>query len=167
MTKWGWGDLHRTSHMHPLSASFPVAAAVLDPPSVRIAGGGDTPLAGGYPLIGGFAVGVCLRQPFTCTTRPTGQNRAGSPLWGRRVIPAVRTTPTSNRLWAAVETIPQLWGLGRDRANGGDRSGPPAYVIQTDRDYSNALSARRVRPPLFGCRVSGMACMGTSPASLR
>ncbi|MBI4729809.1 MAG: penicillin acylase family protein [Acidobacteria bacterium] len=42
---WRWSRLHVTQTAHPLSGSFPEAAAVLDPPAVPVGGDADTVLA--------------------------------------------------------------------------------------------------------------------------
>jgi len=46
---WRWDRIHGTHPRHPLSATFPEAAALLDPPAVGVGGDGDTPQAAGYP----------------------------------------------------------------------------------------------------------------------
>ena len=127
MTKWGWGDLHRTSHMHPLSASFPASAALLDPPSVRIAGGGDTPLAGGYPLIGGFAVGSASVNRYVHDPSDWSKSRWIAPL-GSSGHPGSPHYIDQQQMWSGRRDHPAIVGLGRDRANGGVRSGPVTGV---------------------------------------
>ena len=108
MSAWRWGDLHRTSHAHPLSASFPAAAVLLDPPSVGTAGGGDTPHAGGYPLIGGFAVGSASVNRYVHDPSDWTKSRWIAPL-GSSGHPGSPHYTDQQQLWAAVETIPQLW----------------------------------------------------------
>jgi penicillin amidase len=39
---WRWGRVHATRPRHPLSAAFPGAAPLLNPPSVSLGGDGDT-----------------------------------------------------------------------------------------------------------------------------
>ena len=48
--RWVWGALHRTAPKHPLSASFPEHAPLLDPPSYPMGGDGETPQAGSYSM---------------------------------------------------------------------------------------------------------------------
>ena len=108
MSAWRWGDLHRTSHAHPLSASFPSAGALLDPPSVGTAGGGDTPHAGGYPLIDGFAVGSASVNRYVHDPSDWSKSRWIAPL-GSSGHPGSPHYTDQQHLWAAVETIPQLW----------------------------------------------------------
>ena len=48
-----WGEEHRPAFRHPLSATFPNAAALLDPPSFPVGGDGDTVMAVGLaPALG-------------------------------------------------------------------------------------------------------------------
>ena len=108
MSEWRWGDLHRTNHTHPLSASFPAAAVLLDPPSVGTAGGGDTPHAGGYPLIDGFAVGSASVNRYVHDPSDWSKSRWIAPL-GSSGHPGSPHYTDQQQLWAAVETIPQLW----------------------------------------------------------
>ena len=48
MSTWTWGKVHPTRPRHPLSASFPELALLLDPPSVALGGDGDTPQSASY-----------------------------------------------------------------------------------------------------------------------
>ena len=48
MDAWHWGKVHRTRPRHPLSAAFPEAAALLDPPAVGFGGDNDTPQAAAF-----------------------------------------------------------------------------------------------------------------------
>jgi penicillin amidase len=54
--EWRWGRLHVTRPRHPLSAAFPEAAPLLDPPSVPLGGDGDTVQAAAYVPAAGFEV---------------------------------------------------------------------------------------------------------------
>ena len=108
MNAWSWGDLHRTNHRHPLSDSFPGAAPMLDPPAVRFAGGGDTPQAGGYPLIGGFRVGSASVNRYVHDPSDWTKSRWIAPL-GSSGHPGSPHYTDQQQLWAAVDTIPQLW----------------------------------------------------------
>jgi penicillin amidase len=53
---WRWDRLHVTRPRHPLSAVFPDAAALLDPPSVGVGGDGDTVQASSFVPGAGYAV---------------------------------------------------------------------------------------------------------------
>ena len=50
---WRWDRIHRTGPRHPLSASFPDLAELLDPPSVGVGGDGDTPQAAAFACADG------------------------------------------------------------------------------------------------------------------
>lgn len=108
MNAWRWGDLHRTLHRHPLADRFPAAARVLDPPAVRFGGGGDTPQAGGYPLIGGFRVGSASVNRYVHDPSDWTESRWIAPL-GSSGHPGSPHYTDQQESWAAVETIPQLW----------------------------------------------------------
>jgi penicillin amidase len=53
---WRWGRLHTTQPRHPLSASFPEHAAILDPPALAVSGDGDTVRQGGFTASQGYGV---------------------------------------------------------------------------------------------------------------
>jgi penicillin amidase len=53
---WHWGRLHVTRPRHPLSAAYPEAAPLLDPPSVSLGGDGDTVQAAAYLPAAGFEI---------------------------------------------------------------------------------------------------------------
>jgi len=61
-----WGEAHRPQFVHPLSASFPQAAALLDPPFLPVSGDSDTVLATGLiPAAGPAATyGALSRYVF-------------------------------------------------------------------------------------------------------
>jgi penicillin amidase len=51
---WTWGRLHLARPRHPLSATFPAAAALLDPPPAPAGGDGDTVQAAEFVPAAGF-----------------------------------------------------------------------------------------------------------------
>jgi penicillin amidase len=61
-----WGEVHRPRLSHPLSALFPEAAPMLDPPAEPLAGDGDTVQANGLiaPLGPRAAYGALARYSF-------------------------------------------------------------------------------------------------------
>jgi penicillin amidase len=105
---WRYGALHRTLPRHPLSAAFPAAAPLLDPPGTACHGDGDTPLQGGYNLenpfiITGLSVNRYIHDPADWSRSrwivPMGvSGHPGSPHYSDQM-----------RLWADIRTIPQLW----------------------------------------------------------
>lgn len=62
----GWGEMHRPRFAHPLSALFPEAAPLLDPPAAALAGDGDTVQANGLvaPSGASAAYGALARYAF-------------------------------------------------------------------------------------------------------
>ena len=107
MAQWQWGRLHRTRPQHPLSAVFPAAASLLNPPSLPVHGDGDTPLAGSHAFdtfdVTGLSVNRYIHDPSDWT-----RSRWISPL-GASGHPASPHYADQARLWADVEFIPQLW----------------------------------------------------------
>ncbi|MFM1988663.1 MAG: hypothetical protein RJA99_1620 [Pseudomonadota bacterium] len=61
-----WGDAHRVRLSHPLSALFPQAAALLDPPGAPVGGDNDTVWANGCYAASGLAAayGAVARYAF-------------------------------------------------------------------------------------------------------
>lgn len=53
---WRWGRVHRTMPQHPLAATFPDLATLLNPPSVPVGGDGDTVQAASFIAAAGYAV---------------------------------------------------------------------------------------------------------------
>ena len=54
LTSWTWGRLHIARPRHPLSAAFPEAAKLLDPPASPAGGDGDTVQAADFVPAAGF-----------------------------------------------------------------------------------------------------------------
>lgn len=105
---WFWGRVHRTRPSHPLSKTFPDAAAALDPPSLGVHGDGDTPLAASYSLperytVSGLSVNRYIHDPSDWRN-----SRWIVPL-GSSGHPASPHFADQAELWADVEFIPQLW----------------------------------------------------------
>ena len=108
MSKWDWGQLHRTHPQHPLSLIFPELAELLNPPAVPTHGDGDTPLAGSYAfhnefIATGMSVNRYIHDPSDWTNSrwivPLGASgHPGSPHYADQA-----------EMWANVEYIPQLW----------------------------------------------------------
>lgn len=108
MNAWQYGQLHRTRPRHPLSAAFPDAAGLLDPPGTACHGDGDTPLQGGYNLenpfiLTGMSVNRYIHDPADWTRSrwivPMGvSGHPGSPHYADQMP-----------LWRDIKTVPQLW----------------------------------------------------------
>ncbi len=107
-SRWTWGEAHRTRPRHPLSDDFPEVANRLDPPSLRVHGDSDTPLAGSFSApkrygVAGLSVTRYIFDPSDWRNSkwivPLGASgHPGSPHYADQA-----------ELWAEVEFIPQLW----------------------------------------------------------
>ena len=105
---WRWGALHRTAHRHPLVTVFPEAALLLNPPTVAASGGGDTPLAGAFRLVGGYAVELASVVRYVHDPSAWGRSRWIVPL-GASGHPGSLHYADQQETWGAVGTIPQQW----------------------------------------------------------
>ena len=56
MDNWIWGKVHATRPVHPLSTIFPDISEALNPPSVSMGGGLDTPQAAGHSPMGPYVI---------------------------------------------------------------------------------------------------------------
>ena len=107
-SKWHWGAVHRTRPRHPLSRAFPESASLLDPPRVATHGDGDTPLAGAYSMIDRFSATVMSVNRYIHDPSDWRNSRWIVPL-GASGHPGSPHYADQARLWADVQTIPQLW----------------------------------------------------------
>jgi penicillin amidase len=107
-SKWRWGDLHHTEHRHPLSAAFPEAASLLDPPKVQAHGDSDTPLSGATALHSSFTVQAGSINRYIHDPSNWSNSRWVVPL-GASGHPGSPHYSDQQRLWADVQYIPQLW----------------------------------------------------------
>lgn len=108
MSTWFWGRLHRTRPTHPLTASYPDAADLLNPPSYGVHGDGDTPLAGSFGInnrytVSGLSVNRYIHDPSDWSNSkwivPLGSSgHPGSPHYADQA-----------EAYSNVEFIPQLW----------------------------------------------------------
>jgi len=105
---WRWGDLHQVALQHPLARAFPEAATLLNPPRVEVSGDGDTPLLTGCRVAAGFQVILGSVNRYIYDPSNWSNGRWVVPL-GASGHPASPHHVDQQRLWAQVETIPQLW----------------------------------------------------------
>ena len=108
VSKWRWGDLHKTGHAHPLSKAFPEAAAQLNPPKVEASGDGDVPFASGGPVPAEFAIKTGPINRYIHDPSNWSNGRWIVPL-GSSGHPASPHFADQQQMWAKIETIPQLW----------------------------------------------------------
>jgi len=108
MAEWQWGKVHRTHPVHPLSASFPDLADLLDPPGVPASGDGETPQQGGYSHEDRFTVTAVSVNRYIHDPSDWRRSRWIVPL-GASGHPASPHYADQAEMWAAVEYVPQLW----------------------------------------------------------
>jgi len=108
MAQWQWGKVHHTRPRHPLSAAFPEAADLLDPPQVPASGDGDTPQQGGYSPTDPFVVTAVSVNRYIHDPSDWRRSRWIVPL-GASGHPASPHYADQAEMWAAVEYVPQLW----------------------------------------------------------
>ena len=116
MSGWTWGRVHRTRPMHTLSPSFPDLAELLDPPSLPVGGGLDTPQAGSYPISGPFTVTGTSVARYVFDTSDWDESRWIVPL-GASGHPGSPHYANQAEAWSRVELIPMLYGWPRIRAS--------------------------------------------------
>jgi penicillin amidase len=112
---WQWGRVHRTQPRHPLSAAFPEAAAILDPPSVPMGGDGDTVQSAGFIAAAGYGITLAsvARYAFDLAdwdrsgwVVPLGASgHPGSPHYADQAGP-----------WSDVRLLPMRYGWAGIRA---------------------------------------------------
>jgi penicillin G amidase len=112
---WRWGRVHATGPRHPLSALWPDAAALLDPPSVPVGGDGDTVQNAGFIATAGYGVTVtsAARYVFdlgdweqSAWVTPLGvSGHPGSPHYADQVAP-----------WSEGRLLPMRYDWGRIQA---------------------------------------------------
>jgi penicillin amidase len=108
VSKWRWGDLHKTGHVHPLSGAFPEAADQLNPPRVEASGDGDVPFASGSPTPAEFAIKSGPINRYIHDPSNWSNGRWIVPL-GSSGHPASPHFSDQQDMWAKIDTIPQLW----------------------------------------------------------
>jgi penicillin amidase len=115
LATWRWGRVHGTQPRHPLSAAFPEAAPLLDPPAVAMGGDGDTVQAAGFIATAGYGITVTsvARYAFDLGdwersgwVVPLGvSGHPGSPHYADQVA-----------AWREVRLLPMRYGWDRIRA---------------------------------------------------
>tara|TARA_Y100001949_G_scaffold99798_1_gene84164 strand:+ start:31 stop:1521 length:1491 start_codon:yes stop_codon:yes gene_type:complete len=108
MTKWRWGGMHQTDQVHPLARSFTESADKLNPPRVEAPGDSDVPFASGSPTSAEFSIKTGPINRYIHDPSDWGNGRWIVPL-GSSGHPASPHFSDQQRMWAKVETIPQLW----------------------------------------------------------
>ena len=105
---WRWSKLHRTRPRHPLSALFPEAARVLDPPSFTMDGDADTPLAASYAMAEPFTVMGMSVARYVFDLNDWDNSAWIVPL-GSSGHPGSPHYADQAAIWANVDLIPMLY----------------------------------------------------------
>ncbi|MFC3127438.1 penicillin acylase family protein [Pseudoroseomonas globiformis] len=103
-----WGEAHRPRFAHPLSALFPEAAAVLDPPALPVGGDGDTVLANGLLGAGGSAAAYGPLARYAFDVGNWEQSR-WAVFHGASGHPGSPHYNNQNRAWSACEMVPMRY----------------------------------------------------------
>ena len=103
-----WGEKHRPRLAHPLSALFPEAAALLDPPSLPVGGDSDTVLATGIVPASGpvAAYGALSRYVFDVGNWDASQWVVFHGVSGQ---PGSVHYADQNPAWSACAMVPMLY----------------------------------------------------------
>ncbi|UPY38667.1 penicillin acylase family protein [Sediminicoccus sp. KRV36] len=103
-----WGEVHRPRFTHPLSAQFPEAASVLDPPALALGGDGDTVMANGLiaPLGPRAQYGALSRYAFDVGA---WENSLWSVFLGTSGHPASPHYSDQHATWAAAQMTPMRY----------------------------------------------------------
>ena len=118
---WKWGDVHRTRPRHPLSAAFPDAADLLDPPGFGMSGDGDTPQAGSYGIVAPDSSST-IWDSFTITGTSVARYVWDTSDWdnSRWIVPLGSSGHAGSPhyadqgpIWADVELIPATYSWER------------------------------------------------------
>ena len=109
---WRWSKLHRTRPRHPLSALFPEAARVLDPPSFTMDGDADTPLAASYAMAEPFTVMGMSVARYVFDLNDWDNSAWIVPL-GSSGHPGSPHYADQAAIWANVDLIPMLYDWTR------------------------------------------------------
>jgi penicillin G amidase len=103
-----WGEVHRPRFTHPLSALFPEAASVLDPPALPLGGDGDTVMANGLiaPLGPRAQYGALSRYAFDVGE---WENSLWTVFLGASGHPASPHYADQHANWAAARMTPMRY----------------------------------------------------------
>ncbi len=103
-----WGDIHRPRFAHPLSALYPGAAALLDPPSLPIGGDTDTVQANGLSAVAGLdaTYGAIARYVYDVGNWDACR---WSVFHGTAGHPGSPHYADQNPVWSRCEMVPMLY----------------------------------------------------------
>lgn len=113
-----WGEAHKPAFSHPLSAQFPAAAPVLDPPALPIGGDGDTVWANGIvaPMGSRAIYGALSRYVFDVGD---WENSRWSVFLGASGHPGSPHYANQHAAWAGCSMLPMRYGWAALAATAG------------------------------------------------
>jgi len=114
--KWRWGALHESHQQHVLATIFPEVAVLLNPPRVELPGDSDTPFASSFRMGANFDASAGPVNRYIHDPSNWVNSRWIVPL-GASGHPGSAHYADQQKMWAKVETIPQLWNweqIGRE-----------------------------------------------------
>jgi penicillin amidase len=103
-----WGDMHRPRFAHPLSALFPAAAPLLDPPAAALAGDGDTVQANGLVAPSGPRASYGALARYAFDVGAWGNSR-WSVFLGASGHPGSAHYADQHAMWAACRMAPMVF----------------------------------------------------------
>ena len=115
MDAWTWGPVHATRPRHTLSTAFPGLAPLLDPPSVPMGGGGETPQAAGFSPADPFTVTGLSVARYVFDLGDWDGSRWAIPL-GASGHPGSPHYADQAPVWGEVQLIPMLYSWPRIEA---------------------------------------------------
>ena len=113
---WAWGRVHVTRPAHPLSASFPDTAALLDPPSLPAGGDGDTVQAADFVAAAGYELTLTSVARYAFDLADWERSAWIVPL-GASGHPGSPHYADQARDWAAVRLRPMRYEWARIAAD--------------------------------------------------
>ena len=109
---WAWGSVHATRPRHTLSESVPSLSGLLDPPSIEMGGGGETPHAAGYSPSDLFTVTGLSVARYVFDLADWDASRWVIPLGSSGHPGSVHYTDQAP-VWGNIELLPMLYSWGR------------------------------------------------------
>jgi penicillin amidase len=115
MATWRWGRLHATQPRHPLAASFPALAPLLNPPGLPMGGDNETVQAGSYIPAAGYALTSTSVARYAFDLGDWEQSAWVVPL-GASGHPGSPHYADQAQAWSEVRLLPMRYDWARIRA---------------------------------------------------
>ena len=108
---WTWDRIHRTTPTHPLSATNPDLAELLNPPSLPLGGDGDTPQSSSYLAGAPFDIAGTSVARYVFDPSDWSNSRWITPL-GSSGHPGSPHYADQAATWGELELLPMLYEWG-------------------------------------------------------